>query len=109
MAANRQTQASAEAVLDATRRLYKLGHNTTLSGNISIRLPGNRMLITPSGLDKGRISADELSLVDINSKEQKSIEGPKPSSEFRVHTYLSIWPCQMCKQLSIRMAYSLLQ
>ncbi|MDE1860141.1 MAG: class II aldolase/adducin family protein [Candidatus Micrarchaeota archaeon] len=79
-------ESAADAILDTSRRLYLLRHNTTLSGNISVRLSSNTMLITPASLDKNRITAKHLSLVDIHSKEQESIDGPKPSSEFRLHS-----------------------
>ena len=75
---------AAGSVVDAARRLYDRGINTSLSGNVSALLPDGKMLITPSRLDKPRLAPDELSLVDVKSEEH--LEGPPPSSEFHVHT-----------------------
>jgi L-fuculose-phosphate aldolase len=79
-----KTDDAGMSVLDVTNRLYSKGMNTTLSGNVSRRVGKDRMLITPSGLDKVRITVSELSLMDINS--EKLVEGPKQSSEYHVHT-----------------------
>lgn len=79
-----KTSKEAHIIIDITNRLYSKGLNTTLSGNVSCRLDGERMLITPSGLDKARIDASELSLMDIVT--EKLIGGPKQSSEYHVHT-----------------------
>ena len=71
-------------VIDATSRLYLREMNTTLSGNVSLRMESGRMLITPSGLDKSRLRPSDISLMDISS--EKLINGPKQSSEYHVHT-----------------------
>jgi L-fuculose-phosphate aldolase len=82
----------ARSVLDATKRLYERSLNTVLSGNISARVSADRALITPSALDKYRIAVEgrveQLSLIDINSNTSSPLSGPKPSSEFRVHTHI---------------------
>ncbi len=72
------------SVLDVTNRLYSKGMNSTLSGNVSFRVGKDRMVITPSGLDKARIDVPELSIMDIDS--ERLVEGPKQSSEYHVHT-----------------------
>lgn len=74
----------AESVIDATMRLYLRGLNSALSGNVSARVDSNSMLITPNALDKARLSAKDLALVDI--KKETRLKGPRQSSEFRVHT-----------------------
>lgn len=71
-------------VIDATSRLYLREMNTTLSGNVSLRMESGRMLITPSGLDKSRLRPSDISLMSISS--EKLINGPKQSSEYHVHT-----------------------
>ncbi len=75
---------AAELVLDATKRLYSRSMNTTLSGNVSHRIGKDRMLITPSGMDKARIKASELSVIELGS--ESLVSGPKQSSEYHVHT-----------------------
>ncbi len=76
----------AEDILDTTRRLYARGLNSTLSGNISARVDDDRALLTPSALDKVRISASELSLMQIST--ETLLGGPKQTSEYQVHTHI---------------------
>ncbi len=71
-------------VIDAANRLYSRDMNTTLSGNVSLRIGQNRMLVTPSGIDKFRMRPSDISLMDIAS--EKLLKGPKQSSEYHVHT-----------------------
>ncbi len=81
-------RAARESVLDATKRLYWRGLNSTLSGNVSARVGGmpDFMAITPSALDKPRIAAAQIPLMKIST--QTVLEGPKQSSEFQVHTHI---------------------
>ena len=54
-------------------------------GNISVRLDGERVLITPAGLCKGRMDSDDLLIVDLAGKVIDSAKGHKPSSEIPMH------------------------
>lgn len=47
------------------RRLYKQGLTTSSGGNISFRVDGDRVLITPSQTDKGRMKASEIGMTDM--------------------------------------------
>ncbi len=87
MATNASKKA-AQLVLDVTKRLYESGMNSTLSGNVSARIEESNdlMLITPSYLDKVRITAQQLSTVRIS--DEKLVSGPKQSSEYQVHTHI---------------------
>jgi len=72
------------AVVDAARRLYMRGLNSTLSGNISARSSNKGYFwITPSSYDKARLSIEDLSLVDIESGSR--VMGREPSSEYKMH------------------------
>jgi L-fuculose-phosphate aldolase len=64
------------------RRLYQQGLTTTSGGNLSVRLPGNKILITPSGSDKGRMKGSEIGLMDY---EGKPLSKFKPSIESSMH------------------------
>ncbi len=44
------------------RRLYRQGLTTCSGGNISLRLDDGTVLVTPSGLDKGELAADQIAL-----------------------------------------------
>ncbi len=53
-------------------------------GNISARVDGNRLLITPSGWDKAALTDDCLLLIDNNGKPLGKPAG-RPSSELGMH------------------------
>lgn len=63
-------------------KVYKAGYTTTSGGNISIRDEKNDVYMTPTAVDKGSITAKDISCV----KADGSVEGPhKPSSEYPFH------------------------
>lgn len=51
-------------------------------GNISIRIDENSMAITPSGGDYQSLTPDDIAIVNLDDG---SHEGPKPSSEKKLH------------------------
>ena len=72
-----------EQIVEAGRRLYQRGMVNGNEGNISIRLPDERILTTPTGVSKGFLEADELVIVDLDGN---VLEGKrKPSSELKMH------------------------
>jgi L-fuculose-phosphate aldolase len=50
------------------RRLYNRNLTTCSGGNISMRAPGDVVLITPSALDKGELRADQVAMMDASGK-----------------------------------------
>jgi len=71
------------------RRLYAQKLTTTSGGNISVRC-GRTILITPSGLDKGTITGDQIGELDLDGHMVgKSFT---PSIESRMH--LAIYDCR---------------
>lgn len=69
------------------RRLYKKGLTTSLGGNISKRIDENRIAITASETDKGKIKAAQIVIVDMDGTCLD--EGVKISMETDMH--LSIY------------------
>jgi L-fuculose-phosphate aldolase len=68
------------------QRLYERGFIAGTDGNISVRLDDDRILVTPSGLDKGRLAPDELVVVNL---EGKKLQGHlSPSTEIAMHLYV---------------------
>jgi L-fuculose-phosphate aldolase len=65
------------------RRLYSKNLTTTSGGNISFRLDDNRLLITPSATDKGRMKSDQISVLRMTGENQTSLL--KPSIETGMH------------------------
>ncbi|MDZ7860828.1 MAG: class II aldolase/adducin family protein [Candidatus Krumholzibacteriota bacterium] len=64
-------------------RLYARGLTTALGGNISLRNGANSILVTPSGLDKGRVTAASICEV---SNDGRNLSGDlTPSMETSLH------------------------
>lgn len=79
--------AAAEAIVAGGRRLGARGLIVAGEGNLSVRI-GDRLLVTPSGLRKDELTADDLLLVPADP------EGPpvdpdrpdlQPTSDLRIH------------------------
>ena len=66
-----------------SRRLHQMGWVANHDGNISLRLRGDRLLITPTGSSKLDVDDGSLIIVDLNGK---VLEGrKKPFSELELH------------------------
>lgn len=74
-----------EAVIASGRRLDSRGLAPATSGNYSVRLPDGRIAVTVSGRHKGRLSRDDVMLVDTGGA---ALEGKKPSAETALHTVI---------------------
>jgi len=76
---------SRKEMIRVCRKLDALGFVPATDGNVSARLDGKRILITPSMLRKGDIKESQLLLTDL---EGKVLAGRgKPSSEIKMHLY----------------------
>ena len=69
-------------LIKCVRDLYRLGLNTAVSGNHSVR-SGNSMWVTPSGLPRYKLKSDDL--VKVNLKTGKTKEKKQPSIEWEMH------------------------
>ena len=78
--------ALSESIVEIGRRMYGKNLIAGTDGNISCRLPDGSFLITPSGKAKGRLSPEDMVVIDEGGS---VISGNgRPSSEFRLHTYI---------------------
>ena len=76
-------QEEREAVCRVGKLLYDRGYVAANDGNISVRVGAGRLLITPSGVSKGRMTPDMLLVTDLDGT---VIEGNRhPSSEGKMH------------------------
>lgn len=76
---------SQKEMIRVCRKLDALGFVPATDGNISARLDGKRILITPSMLRKGDIKESQLLVTDLQGK---VLAGRgKPSSEIKMHLY----------------------
>ncbi len=75
-----------KAIVDVSHRLAARSLVAGTDGNVSVRLDDGRIMITPSGLAKRRLSADDMLIVDENGKK---LQGQRePSSEISMHLYV---------------------
>lgn len=75
------------AIIETGKIAYEKGLMVSNDGNISARLSTGNILVTPAGVCKGRISSEDLLIVDINGKLLKPAADPslKPTSEQSMH------------------------
>ena len=76
-------QKEKDQLVTICRLLSEKGFVAATDGNVSVRLPENRILITPSGVNKRFVESNQFIITDI---EGKLIDGEtKPSSEIQMH------------------------
>ncbi|MBI5823235.1 MAG: class II aldolase/adducin family protein [Chloroflexi bacterium] len=73
------------AIVECGRIAYERHLMTSNDGNISVRMENGHILITPSGISKGRLSPDDMLIVDLDGNIISSKPGRKPSSETPMH------------------------
>ncbi|MEB3222114.1 MAG: class II aldolase/adducin family protein [Candidatus Sericytochromatia bacterium] len=70
------------AIVEVCRAMYGKGFLAATDGNVSIRL-GSRILVTPTGVAKGRLAAEDLIVTDLAGRVQGR---GAASSEMALHT-----------------------
>jgi len=78
---NEFEQRAAE-LIEAGRRLYQLGLVPATSGNFSARLTDGRIAITVSGSHKGRLTFDDIMIIDAAGR---SLDDRRSSAETGLH------------------------
>ena len=78
-------QQSAQALIDAGHWLYERNMVPATSGNFSARLDGKQIAITVSGRHKGRLTLDDIMLIDFDGK---ALDNNRPSAETALHTQI---------------------
>lgn len=70
-------------ICEVCHLIYNRGYAVSNDGNVSVRVEPDKVLITPSGVGKGRMKPDMLVLCDLNGN---IIDGNRyPSSEIQMH------------------------
>jgi L-fuculose-phosphate aldolase len=70
-------------IVEVGRRLYARGYTASNDGNISVRLDGGRLLMTPKSVCKGFMSVEMMCITDLDGKK---LAGERdPSSEMQMH------------------------
>ena len=70
-------------IVEVGRRLYARGYTASNDGNISVRLEGDRLLMTPKSVCKGFMSPEMMCITDLDGK--KLAGDRDPSSEMQMH------------------------
>ena len=82
MSARSEHQLRAD-IVEVGRRLYARGYTASNDGNISVRLDGERLLMTPKGLCKGFMDPSMMCITDLDGT--KLAGDRDPSSEMQMH------------------------
>lgn len=70
-------------IVEIGRRLYARGYTASNDGNISVRIDGERLLMTPRSVCKGFMDPSMMCITDLDGRK---IEGARdPSSEMLMH------------------------
>lgn len=72
-------------LIEIGRIAYQRGLLTANDGNLSLRLPDGNILITPSGLCKGRMIPEDLLVITPEGQVVAANPGRKPTSEQPMH------------------------
>jgi L-fuculose-phosphate aldolase len=78
----REQQVRAD-IVEIGRRLYARGYTASNDGNISVRLDEHRLMMTPTSVCKGFMSAEMMCITDLDG--QKIAGDRNPSSEMKMH------------------------
>jgi L-fuculose-phosphate aldolase len=76
-------QSIAEEIVAVCCRLYDRGLIAGQDGNVSVRLPGGHILVTPAGLSK--VDVRPTDLVELTPEGEQVTDGPSASSEVGMH------------------------
>ncbi len=81
------TAEATHRLIQAGRRLGARGLISAGEGNLSVRLDADRLLVTPSGLRKDELTADDLPIVWIGHPEREAVSrnGRGPTSDLAIH------------------------
>jgi len=73
------------ALVECGRICYDRHLVSSNDGNLSVRMPGDRILITPSGVAKGRMQVQDLLEIALDGRNSRGASGARPSSETPMH------------------------
>lgn len=76
-----EIQKTSEHILEICQRLHSRNMLAAADGNISVRLNNNEILITPSGISKAFMKAEDMAVITLNNEVLKG----NPSTERLMH------------------------
>ncbi len=72
-----------QQMIDIGSTMYQNGYVVATDGNISVRIAPDKIMITPSGIEKGAMQPSDM--VIISTDGTKLSGSNKPSSEYKLH------------------------
>ena len=73
------------AIVECGKICYDRRLLTSNDGNISVRLGNSQVLITPTGVSKGRLVLEDAMVINLSGNIEQSKAGYQPSSETPMH------------------------
>jgi L-fuculose-phosphate aldolase len=71
-------------IVEVGRRMYARGYTASNDGNISVRLEGNRLLMTPKSVCKGFMTPDMMCITDLEGNKLQGDRDPPTATGFAV-------------------------
>lgn len=81
-------QVQVEQIVEACHRDAELGYGPAVSGNISLRVAENMVLITPTKTPKRLIEVGDICVLTLNGDPLYIPEGKKPTGETFMHLHI---------------------
>lgn len=75
-----------EELVEACHRCAELNYVTSSGGNLSLRLDGDKLLITPTKTLKRTMRFEDICVIDLDGNILYAAEGKKPTGEWPFHT-----------------------
>jgi L-fuculose-phosphate aldolase len=72
-------------IVEVGRRLWARGFVASNDGNISVRIDGERLLVTPANVSKGFMTPEMMVVTDLDGRLLEGGPGRAPSSEIMMH------------------------
>ena len=72
-------------ICEIARRIYERGYSVAADGNLSVRLEGGDLLVTPSGVFKGNLYPEDIVRTSADGGLRASPRGLRPSGELLMH------------------------
>jgi L-fuculose-phosphate aldolase len=73
------------SLVEIGRRIWERGYVAANDGNLSVRLPGDRIVVTPTGRSKGFLAPADLVVVGLDGARLGG--GLEPTSELAMHLF----------------------
>ncbi len=74
-------------ICEVCHLLYERGYVVSNDGNVSVRVEPDKVLITPSGVGKGRMTPDMLVLCDLQGNVLAGTRYPSSASKMHLMIY----------------------